>query len=315
MAHAFAPLTAVHYHDGDPGTEWTKDPWVALDLDSPLDSGSILTPNVVRLPGGDYRIYYTGRGPAHPDPDVAGYILSARSDDAEHWTKEDGIRVDLNGPHATTRTLCPDVVPLPEGGWRMYYEARSGDAPTFILSAVSADGLRWDLEEGVRIGDGEWSYGTPRCLYLEDGRRRLYFHRFPHPLCPDPDGGKLILSALSTDGLNWVLETGARVTQEAAREGNSVYSPEVIRLGDGSYRMYYAAWSEGINGGVFTATSTDGLAWHKEPDPCLDLGAPLDCNMVSEPCVTELSDGRFRLFYEARDREDRRRILSATSSS
>ena len=78
--------------------------------------------------------------------------------------------------------------------------------------------------------------------------------------------------------------------------------------------MYYAAWSEGINGGVFTATSTDGLAWRKEPEPCLDLGGGLDGNMVSEPCVTELPDGRFRLFYEASDGRNKR-ILSATSSS
>ena len=74
----------------------------------------------------------------------------------------------------------------------MYYEARSGDEPTVILSAVSADGLSWELEEGLRIGDGEWSYGTPRCLYLEDGRRRLYFHRYIHPRSPDPNGGRQI---------------------------------------------------------------------------------------------------------------------------
>ena len=98
------------------------------------------------------------------------------------------------------------------------------------------------------------------------------------------------------------------------RETFAVYSPEVVRLGDGSYRMYYAAWSEGIDGGIFTATSTDGLTWRKEPQPCLDLGGPLDSGMVSEPCVTELPDGRFRLFYEARDGEGNCRILSATSN-
>ena len=197
----------------------------------------------------------------------------------------------------------------------MYYEARSGDEPTVILSAVSADGLSWELEEGVRVGDGEWSYGTPRCLYLEDGRRRLYFHRYIHPRSPDPNGGRQILSALSSDGLEWEFEPGVRIAQETARETFAVYSPEVVRLGDGRYRMYYAAWSEGIDGGVFTATSTDGLAWRKEPEPCLDLGGPLDSGMVSEPCVTELPDGRFRLFYEARDGEGNCRILSATSSS
>ena len=46
------PLTAVHFHTTDPGTRFAKDPGVAIDLDTPLDSTRILTPNVVRLPEG-----------------------------------------------------------------------------------------------------------------------------------------------------------------------------------------------------------------------------------------------------------------------
>lgn len=77
--------------------------------------------------------------------------------------------------------------------------------------------------------------------------------------------------------------------------------------------MYYAAWTEEIAGGVFTATSADGLEWHKEENVCVDLGGPLDSHMVSEPCVIELEDGRCRMFYEARDSEGKCRILSVTS--
>ena len=82
-------------------------------LDTPLDSARILTPNVVRLPEGGYRMSYSGRGPAHPDPNAIGYILSTRSVDADTWIKDPGIRIDLHSPRTTTRTLCPDVVPLP----------------------------------------------------------------------------------------------------------------------------------------------------------------------------------------------------------
>ena len=77
--------------------------------------------------------------------------------------------------------------------------------------------------------------------------------------------------------------------------------------------MYYSAYSPGVNGGSFTATSTDGLIWKKEPMACLDLKAPLDCNTVPESCFTEPPDSRFRLFYEVPDVNDNRRILSATS--
>ena len=152
MMPEFDPLRAVHYIEGDPGERWTKEDRIAVDLDHPLDSERILTPNVIHVAGG-YRMYYTGLGPARRDPDALGYILSAFSNDAVTWRKDPGVRVDLFPPHASARTLCPDVIPLPDGRYRMYFEARSGvpaaeeerflgpQQPTVILSAVSNDGL------------------------------------------------------------------------------------------------------------------------------------------------------------------------------
>ena len=69
----------------------------------------------------------------------------------------------------------------------------------------------------------------------------------------------MIISAVSKDGLLFEEEQGVRIAQETPRETTAVYAPEVIRLGDGSYRMYYPPWCPTFYGGVFTATSTDGL--------------------------------------------------------
>lgn len=310
--HNFEGQQAVHFHGLDPGSRWTKDPVIAIDLDHPLDSERILTPNVVHWPAGGYRMYYTGLGPARRDANALGYILSAYSDDAVTWHKDPGVRVDLFGPHASARTLCPDVVPLADGSWRMYFEARTTDRPTTILSACSADGLHWTVEPGVRFGDAIWSYGTPRVLYVEGGFR-MYFHRYTFPLRSGLDAGNHIISAASSDGVNFSQEPGVRIAQATEREVFSVYAPDVVRLGDGSYRMYYSGWSDQIRGGVFTATSQDGLLWHKASEPCIELGDTWDTDMVSEPCVIELPDGGARLFYEACDHEGNYRILSATS--
>jgi len=73
---------SVHYQPTDPGLHWVKDPEIAIDLDSPLDSQKILTPNVVKLPDGGYRMYYTGYGPGRPVEGSQGYVLSAFSEDA-----------------------------------------------------------------------------------------------------------------------------------------------------------------------------------------------------------------------------------------
>ena len=104
-------LTAVHYQERDPGTDFAKDPRIAIDLDHPLDSERILTPNVIHLPSGDYRMYYTGLGPARRDPDALGYILSASSKDAGTWRKEAGVRVDLFPPHASARIVVSGCGP------------------------------------------------------------------------------------------------------------------------------------------------------------------------------------------------------------
>ena len=314
----FDPLKAIHFHEEDLGTRFAKDPRIAIDLDHALDSERILTPNVIRRPTGGYRMYYTGLGPARRDPDALGCVLSASSDDAVTWHKDPNVRVDLFPPHASARTLCPDVIPLPDGRSRMYFEARTTDRPTVILSAISSDGLSWQPEPGLRFGDDTWSYGTPRCLYIErDGssafRYRLYFHRYTFPLVSGIDAGNVIISAVSSDGLLFEEEEGVRILQETERETFSVYAPEVVRLGDGSYRMYYSGWSDEIRGGIFTATSADGLNWHKHPEPCIELGDEWDGDMVSEPCVIDLDDGRSRLFYEACDDDENYRILSATS--
>ncbi len=321
-------LTSVHYQEQDPGTNFVKDPEIAIDLDNPLDSERILTPNVIHLPSGGYRMYYTGLGPARRDPDALGYILSAFSENAVTWHKEPGVRVDLFPPNASARTLCPDVIPLKDGGYRMYFEARSGvppadqrfgaaPNPTTILSALSDDGLEWIPEAGIRFGKRNWSYGTPRVIYIEKAggiAYRMYFHRYSFPLKTGLGIGNHIISALSDDGLNFEEEPGIRIAQETDRETFSVYAPEIIRLRDGSYRMYYSGWSETIQGGVFTATSKDGLNWEKAGEPIIDLEpGQRDSSMISEPCVIDLDEGGSRLFYECCDADNHYRILSATT--
>ena len=262
----------------------------------------------------------TGLGPERPVEASEGYILSALSTDGLNWQKEPGIRLDAHEPNASRRVLCPDVIPLPDCRWRMYFEARSSKGPSVVLSAVSTDGLEWEREAGVRVADPEWSFGSPRCIYVEDPESptglgyRLYFHHYSYPMQSGLGARNHIISAVSSDGLQFQIEPGIRIPQEdAERESYAVYAPEVTRLADGSYRIYYSGWSDEIRGGIFSASSRDGLNWVKDVGPLLDLDRPLDCRMVSEPCVISLDDGRCRLYYEAEDQDKRRRILSATS--
>lgn len=327
-------VRSVHYQEVDPGIRWVKDTDVAIDSDGPLDADRALTPNVVKM-GNGFRMYYHGFGPERPRAESKGYILSAFSTDAAKWEKEPGVRMDAGGEGAAHYIWSPDVVPLPNGRYRMYYEGKTeqaeGNVKSAIVSSLSDDGLVWEKEPGIRLGGKNTSYGAPRCLYLYSGpgkggpRYRLYASASPYPYS-DPRPGAFndqnIVSAVSDDGLLFNLESGVRVPQERDLESFSVYAPEVLRLGESGYRMYYAGWVSApevpagskYHGRIFSAFSQDGLKWVKDPNTCLDKGGRWDTVKASEPCVIDLGDGRFRMFYEACDLEGRWRIASATSN-
>ena len=314
-------ITSVHYQEVDPGLAWVKDQEVAIDSDGPLDSDRALTPNVVKMQGG-YRMYYHGFAAQRPNADSKGYILSAFSGDGEEWEKEPGIRMDAGGEGAEHYIWSPDVIPLENGCYRMYYEGKTeqaGGVTSAIVSALSPDGLVWEKEPGVRLGAENASYGAPRCLYLDPGsgsdgsRYRLYASAFHD---------HQIVSAVAVDGLQFDLEPGVCVAREKELESYEVYAPEVLRLGTGGYRMYYAGWVSApevragskFHGRIFSGYSDDGVHWLKDPEICVDNGGPWDANKASEPCVIDLADGRLRMFYEACDLEGRWRIASVTAA-
>ena len=326
-------VKSVHYQRVDPGIKWVKDTDLVINSNGPLDAERTLTPNVVRT-GDGYRLYYHGFGPERPNPKSKGYILSAFSKDGNTWGKEPGIRIDAGGDGAEHYIWSPDVIPLADGGYRMYYEGKTeqadGKVKSAIVSALSTDGLLWEKEPGMRLVGENTSFLAPRCLYLdqESGnngpRYRLYASSYPYPdsaSAPGVFNNRNIVSATSSDGLIFELEPGVRIPQDRAQESYAVYAPEVLRLATSGYRMYYAGWvfapevaaGSKCHGRIFSAFSEDGLTWHKDPDICLDNGGRWDTTKASEPCVIDLDDGRFRMFYEACDKKGRWRIASATS--
>lgn len=315
-------ITAVHHVPTDPGTRWVKDPGVAVNVPDIPGHWKALTPNVIAIPGG-FRMYYTLVGPGFDYSVTSGSIMSAVSADGQHWTHEPGVRVAPFGPHADLRVVCPDVIPLDEGGYRMYLEGQPTGGPAGIVSARSTDGFEWEPEPGLRFGDDVRRYGSPRVLFTTDDadaadRYRLYLHSYTNPLRLGLDAGNHIISAVSTDGLNFEQEPGVRIAQEREDESFAVYAAEVLRLGTGGYRMYYAGWSEDpVRGRIFSALSDDGVRWTKDPEPNLEPGGPgaFDAEKCSEPCVIRLPDGRYRLFYEACDDGQVWRILSATADA
>ena len=168
--------------------------------------------------------------------------------------------------------------------------------------------------QGVRFGQPEQSivnYCSERCVYLPDGRCRLYLYRRTEGSDPED---YCIISATSTDSSplpTFVQDPGVRIAQRPFPVGaplGTAYTPDVMWCeAEGYYRMYYSAWTDeellGPRGYIMAATSKDGLDWRLSNggQPIMYPGGPWDRVKCSNPSVIELPDGRARLFIEACD--------------
>lgn len=98
-------------------------------------------------------------------------------------------------------------------------------------------------------------------------------------------------------------------TDALSVDGFSVGGMSVQRIsGDGGrYYMWYAGVPEDeFAQRIYLATSTDGVAWTKEPQPVLDLGAPgsFDSRQLTKPSVVydpTNAAAPFRMWYAAED--------------
>ncbi len=343
LTQSAAATPLVHTVPFDPGISWSSE---SIAIDAPPDSDvdpspdaqwpdvsvrtglcGAVSPRVVALPSGGYRMYYTQILPRAEFPkgandydNATSRILSATSADGVNWIPEPGVRLSpQEGGAGDYRVVSAEVVPLAggSGGLRMYYECCGGpqSKQNSIRSAISEDGLHWTVEKGTRFGLSKGNLSAPRIIFLDDGRCRLY--------CSARGVG--IISAVSDDGgLTFVQEHGVRIVPDQPFDRLTAFAPEILRLQSGDYRMYYAGYGGPKRADIATAMSDDGLKWRKAFEPVLSPGST-DWNAAkcSEMCViwnpqSQQADRGFRMLYEACDgtAEDQRgvwRIGSAIS--
>lgn len=143
-----------------------------------------------------------------------------------------------------------DIIKIADGRYRAFYH----DGPSDVKSAISTDGKNFTLEPGARINGGV----MPSLVQLDDGRWRMYY----------ASGGEL-KSAVSQNGLDFSEEPGARLAKGGPNDLDryGVVHPRVLRLPDGSYRLYYdGQFREGMGPfwRIMSARSQDGLTWVKD---------------------------------------------------
>lgn len=218
--------------------------------------GSLIMPEVVKVPAVGYRMFYTVSTPTTARIDVA------ESADGASWhpvgTALAG-RADPNDREALVGG--PSLVELPNGRWRMYYGSspvdRAGVPPgAHLRSAISRDGVHFEREPGVRIEIAPYDPASPlsfaghgRVFRAADG---TWTAIFSGNWRDDATPSDLVL-ATSRDGLTF---HGYRTLYV------DVHDPVVVRTDRGF--LLYAAYLDQWSG---RAVSRNGRRWPAKLSP------------------------------------------------
>ncbi|MBI5365789.1 MAG: exo-alpha-sialidase [Planctomycetes bacterium] len=187
-----------------PGGRWE---WFATNLRG-------ADPNLLLLPDGTWRVYLK-LGREH------GRIACTESSDGVTFGTPRPVFEDARYPALTD----PDVLVTPTG-WLLYVSL----GPQ-LLRAVSPDGGTFTAERTLDLG------GAVGDTVEVPGGYRMYFH------CNPAGGERLrIASAFSRDGREWQAE-GIRLRASAdGPDRGGVGDPAVVRLPDGTWRMFYKSF-------------------------------------------------------------------------
>ncbi|MBI2075701.1 MAG: hypothetical protein HYT72_00445 [Candidatus Aenigmarchaeota archaeon] len=188
------------------------------------------------------------------------------------WAKENGIRI--KGVSSSTIIKSNEYL--------MYYTGNG------IEMAQSSDGLNFvHLGTIIDIKDvnGVDMVTNPAVFETNYGKYRMIFEG--SKMFRDKNDRKLY-SAISLDGLIWIVEEGVRFQDAGDGKPGELFTsvPDIMRLDDGRLRLYYTR-----GGTSATALSNDdGLTWIKETNLKLR-------KVAIDPDIVLLDDGTYKLFF------------------
>lgn len=215
------------------GLSWEHEDGERIGLSTHPNLLHARSPNILTLSDGRLRMYYAGI-----DAKGQGNIFSAISTDGLHWNQEMGVRLSPEVYSNTDTLMDCHVIPI-DGGYRLYTSAVRGKQSD-IRSAISKDGLTWEKESGARIKCGVrgcmLAANNP-CVVHGENDLLMYFR----------GGDKAALNnsiflAQSTDGVYWKVSGPVLTPGKNKYERHGVAFPHILRLKDGTWRMYYTAY-------------------------------------------------------------------------
>lgn len=292
-----------------------------------FDSTHAKYPCVLKV-GDEWWMWYNGRS----DNAFTGSVGLATSADGLTWTKQNGgdpvLKHGPTGAFDSTKVDHPAVLFF-DGTFHMWYTAGDAGSRYTIGYATSADGIRWQRENGGRpvLGPGETGAFDdqvvlhPAVVRDEDGLLHIWYNGV------GPQRSFRVGHATSRDGLNWERQNGGRAVLGPGPVGphreQYVYNVMVLRHG-GTYHMWYSSMLHHNDVDlqkrhvpdsicIVYASSNDGTDWRKDRALTLANGpvGSFDAYACFACCVVPRSDGLW-MYYSAGSRYQRYQVGLAT---
>lgn len=146
------------------GVNWEKEKGVRLDDVNEFDQKVAAVPQVVKLPGGGMRMYYS---------DGIRIKVAESKDQGVTWKKL-GFATGLATP-----SMDPSVI-ISGGSYRIYYTTSDSSTEPKNLRVVSAhsdDGIHWTEDTGVRVKKDKDAQMVmdPDAVAISMGKIRMYY--------------------------------------------------------------------------------------------------------------------------------------------
>lgn len=273
------PTGRVGLARSDDGLTWRR-------VRGPLPGGAILGPSPdpsrfdsghvgisdIHYRDGLYWMWYlggraTGRRPGFPL--LPGCAVSR---DGIHFTRVNGpaaggalLDVGAEGEFDAFMVGWPQVIPWPDGRWRMYYHTVAIGTGYTLAWAESDDGLRWE-KRGPLLGPGpkgrfdDYGIATRHIIYrggkytggVYKGGQWVMFYEGCRYTGDPIHVDRQIGVAVSADGLDWrridgPYDDGSVIPQATPGSGGWDYRlgcPWVVPMADESMRLYYIGSNE-----------------------------------------------------------------------
>lgn len=245
------PLTTTNFFLPEQALAAVQNPmWEFTELGRVLGPADVGVPNgsdlngvsdqsVVVLPDGQIRLYFNKNLSGAP----SFGIMSAISKDGKKFAVEPGERIPA--PSNGESTGSGFIYALPTGGYR-FYGVRHGA----VVSWTSSDGLTFTSDSGERIPAGQFKNardGSIVCSAIvptSKSRYRIYCTiRITAAGGPGNPGVGAVVSALSSDLVNWTVEDGIRLGPGSNLSADAGHPSVISASKDGAVTLVYHSYN------------------------------------------------------------------------